>query len=305
MKPHHLIAFGRLLCFLSVPLLASCTITHNVSRTQYTDYMSEEKVHLKIALNLTDELRKTKYDFHELGETDIWPIGTLLADNVPLLARHTFMEVVEIENSSQPSKPVDAVLTLKVPYLGEKVGGSTFSKGCFSMKFEWTLVDPNGDVIWADTVNGEVRSGSWSLGSIIKLTMEQALRKSQYAMLTSKTIQQFVMKKYPGVQITITTNRIVDPDVMELCTSLHSTNRAELLDTIKILRTMNAPEAVPGLQSCLKNPDPAVVREACRTLAVLGNKDTIPYIEPLLNDPRGAVRKDAQKAIDTLRSKSQ
>jgi hypothetical protein len=47
-----------------------------------------------------------------------------------------------------------------------------------------------------------------------------------------------------------------------------------------------------------------VVRDACRTLAVLGNKDVIPLIEPLLNSPDSKVKKDAQDAITTLRSKS-
>jgi len=46
------------------------------------------------------------------------------------------------------------------------------------------------------------------------------------------------------------------------------------------------------------------MRGACRTLAVLGNKDLIPSIEPLLKDPDPAVQKDAQNAISELQSKS-
>jgi HEAT repeats len=299
MKTHLLKICCRLACFFSLLLLASCTITHSSPKMVYTGYKPEEKIHLKVALNLTDELRNAKWDEYVWGVTDIWPVGRPLAENVPLLAWQTFMDVVEINNGSPPPNPVDAVLTPKVAFIGFKQRGTTFSSDTIDIKLEWTLVDLNGGVIWADTFTGESHTAS-NWWRTFRLAMEQALRKSRQAMLSSQTIQQFVLKKYPDVHMTITTNCIVDPDILDLCMSLNSTNRGELKDALKKLRQMNASEAVPDILPCLKNPDPGVVREACRTLAVLGNKDTVPDIEPLLNNPREDIRKDAQQAIDKL-----
>jgi HEAT repeat protein len=76
---------------------------------------------------------------------------------------------------------------------------------------------------------------------------------------------------------------------------------------LKALRGLQGPavaEATPDILPCLKNSNPYVVRDACRTLAVLGNKDVIPLIEPLLNSHNKKVKKDAQDAIAALRSKS-
>jgi HEAT repeat protein len=66
---------------------------------------------------------------------------------------------------------------------------------------------------------------------------------------------------------------------------------------------MDAPEAVPSILPCLTSSNPNVIRDACRTLAVLGNKDVIASIEPLLKHSRADVRKDAQDAIDLLQAR--
>jgi hypothetical protein len=82
----------------------------------------------------------------------------------------------------------------------------------------------------------------------------------------------------------------------------------EVMDGLKILRALKEPAVivqriVSDILPLLKDPETHVVRDACRTLAVLGNKETIPYIEPLLKDRRPDVRKDAQDALDKLRAK--
>ena len=47
------------------------------------------------------------------------------------------------------------------------------------------------------------------------------------------------------------------------------------------------------------------MRDACRTLAVLGNKSLIPDIKPLLQVPDLAVQKDAADAISIFERKEQ
>jgi HEAT repeat protein len=72
---------------------------------------------------------------------------------------------------------------------------------------------------------------------------------------------------------------------------------------IRVLKVMRSPEysaAAPAILPLLHHENPNVVRDTCRTLAVIGNKDDIPSIELLLKDNRSAVRDDAQNAIHEL-----
>jgi hypothetical protein len=60
---------------------------------------------------------------------------------------------------------------------------------------------------------------------------------------------------------------------------------------------------VPDIKPLLNHANSHIIRDACRTLAVIGNKDVIPKIEPLLKNPEPAVQKDAQDAIVALKAK--
>jgi HEAT repeat protein len=98
-----------------------------------------------------------------------------------------------------------------------------------------------------------------------------------------------------------------EQDVKAICALLKEPNVGANQEGLKSLRGLQGPAvagAVPDILPCLKNSNSYVVRDACRTLAVLGNKDVIPLIEPLLNSPESKVKKDAQDAIAALRSKS-
>jgi HEAT repeat protein len=72
---------------------------------------------------------------------------------------------------------------------------------------------------------------------------------------------------------------------------------------LKALRGLDAPSAVPEITPLLNHPNSHIVRDACRTLAVIGDKSLIPQIEPLLKNPEPAVQKDAQDAIVALKAK--
>ena len=89
---------------------------------------------------------------------------------------------------------------------------------------------------------------------------------------------------------------------------LHSHDEEEVMDGLKALRNLDVPpelhkkianEIVPLLQ----DKDDHVVRDACRTLAVYGDKSNIPQIEPLMKRLRVDVRTDARKAIEALKKK--
>jgi len=99
---------------------------------------------------------------------------------------------------------------------------------------------------------------------------------------------------------------VSDDDIKAICSLLKSTTTEEVIDGLKSLRGLKAPQAVPQITPLLKEPGRHVniIRDACRTLAVLGNKAVIPEIEPLLNHSNAAIKKDAQDAIYILKSKS-
>lgn len=95
-----------------------------------------------------------------------------------------------------------------------------------------------------------------------------------------------------------------DAEIKALTAMLKAPDVQEVMDALKSLRGLKAPQAVPDILPLLKSSTPNVIRDACRTLAVLGNKETISSLEPLLNHPNPAVKKDAQDAIFALKNKS-
>jgi HEAT repeat protein len=100
---------------------------------------------------------------------------------------------------------------------------------------------------------------------------------------------------------------VSEEDVKAICALLKEPSADANTEGLKALRGLRGSAlagAVPDILPCLKSSNSYVIRDACRTLAVLGNKDLIPLIEPLLNSPESRVKKDAQDAITALRSKS-
>jgi HEAT repeat protein len=95
-------------------------------------------------------------------------------------------------------------------------------------------------------------------------------------------------------------------DLDAICTLLKESNRDAVIDGLKALRGLKAQSTIPKITPLLKDSSlhPNVIRDACRTLAVLGNKDVIPEIEPLLKNSNPAIQKDAQDAIYKLQGKS-
>jgi hypothetical protein len=89
--------------------------------------------------------------------------------------------------------------------------------------------------------------------------------------------------------------------IYELFMAPHDSD--SIMDGLKALRGMNVPEAVPQILPMLNDPEPHVIRDACRTLAAIGHRDVIPYIQPLLAHPNGSVRADAKNAIAALQAK--
>ncbi|HEX9046230.1 MAG TPA: hypothetical protein VF988_04330, partial [Verrucomicrobiae bacterium] len=91
------------------------------------------------------------------------------------------------------------------------------------------------------------------------------------------------------------TQTFSDPRVRELCESLKSDDLRTVIPALQRLRKMNATEAVPAVLPLLNNRQFLIIREACRTLAVIGNTEVIGSLQPLLM--RSDVRGDARESI--------
>jgi HEAT repeat protein len=98
--------------------------------------------------------------------------------------------------------------------------------------------------------------------------------------------------------------KLDEADIKNICAMLTSADYKDVIDGLKALRGLDAPQTVPQILPCLKSSNPSILRDVCRTLAVLGNKDVIPSLEPLLQHADSKVKKDAQDAIAALKAKS-
>ena len=171
-------------------LVAGCG---SLSNQPFTAYVGKEKIHLKVGVNVTDELRTTKNDKWNI------PIGTALATNAPVLARHTFDDVVEVSNGQiPPSENVVAVLTPRVAYFTRTVGASGGGESIVDLKVEWTLSAPNGNTIWVNTVDGRSSASTrTNPKKVAQKALEDLLLKSQQAIASAPAIKQFALKKSP------------------------------------------------------------------------------------------------------------
>ena len=164
----------------------------------FTGYVGQEKIHLKVGLNITDELLQAKKEQHGMNDTWPIPIGDSIAMNAGVLTRHVFDEVVDMRNGQLPSNEiVDAVFTPRVAYIGETVGATSFGESIIDLKVEWTLSDSNGNTIWVDTINGQ-SSGStgWtSREKVLKMALEDLLLKSEQAIFSAQAIKQFAQHR--------------------------------------------------------------------------------------------------------------
>jgi hypothetical protein len=183
---------------LSSFLVAGCTHIIQPPKQTFTAYVGQEKIHLKLGLNITDELLKAKSENHFMGDTFVIPIGNSIAANASVLARHVFDDVVDMRNGQlAPNETVSAILTPKVAYINRTMGASNFGESIVDIKVEWTLSDLHGNTIWVDTIDGQ-SSGStgWSNPrTVLKKALENLLLRSEQAISSAPAIKQFAQKQ--------------------------------------------------------------------------------------------------------------
>ena len=173
---------------LSTLLVAGCA---SVTDQPFTAYAPQEKLHLKVGVNVTDELLK--------AENAKWhiPIGKSIATNVPVLARRMFDQVADMSNGHPPAnETMAAVLTPKVAYITRTVGATAGGESIVDIKVEWTLTDPEGNTIWVNTIDGRSSASTrTNPKKVSRKALEDVLLKSQQAISSAPAIRQFAQKK--------------------------------------------------------------------------------------------------------------
>ncbi len=177
-------------------VLTGCTHTIKPPKQPFTGYAPQPKIALRVGLNITPELLEAKWERHSMGDTWVIPIGQSIADNSLVLAQHVFTEVVADPSRQAEQSSPDAILTPQVAYIGRTQGATSFGQSITSIKVEWTLTEPSGQTIWADTISGEsTGSTGWSNPEkVLKRSLEDLLTKSQQAMSSSEAIRQYTRK---------------------------------------------------------------------------------------------------------------
>src|SRR5207249_3046255 len=105
-------------------------------------------------------------------------------------------------------------------------------------------------------------------------------------------------------------NNIAEIDMSKMCKRsflgafmlalLKGSDPRDVMEGLIALRGLKAQAVVPQIVPSLKHSNSYASRDACRTLAVLGNKDLIPASEALSNHSGPKVKQDAQDAICKL-----
>jgi len=170
-------------------IVAGCAT--NPLKEPFTTYGGQEKIHLKIGDNITDELRQVKNEKWDI------PIGEAIATNAPVFAQHLFDEVVDMKNGQlPPNETVAAILTPTVAYFTRTQGATAGGESIVDIKLEWTLNDAHGKPIWVDTIDG--RSSATTRTNpkqVTRQALEAVLLKSQQSISSAPAIRQFVQKQ--------------------------------------------------------------------------------------------------------------
>lgn len=199
--------FSLLPLVLLVVSLASCTHVYDIPVHTVTTYPQHEKVALKVALQLSDELRNAKWERKSMGDTWIIPLGEHLSHNAEMMTGNLFANVVVMQKATGVSQDrVDAVLTPKMIFAEQSVGIWAWSEAVLAIALEWTLQSVDGAVVWVDTIKGESKGAGGNVFTHkaraeerIKMLIDDVFQQSFQAMASAQAIKDFSDRKRKGI----------------------------------------------------------------------------------------------------------
>jgi hypothetical protein len=129
-------------------------------------------------------------------------------------------------------------------------------------------------------------------GGIFKITPNTALPIGEYTFCRAMARGQGEFFPF-SIRITVPAGSASHDEGLNQSTSLLNADRAEdVIEALNAIQARGATEAVPAIVPVLKNPNAAVVIEACRVLSVLGSKANIPALRELVDGPINNLKLD-------------
>ena len=182
-----------------VALAGACSRTYYAPRQAYARYPARDsKIPLRVGLDITGELRKTKSEPNRREEVLV--VGESVATNARVLARHVFTTVVDANAASSSARDVDAILTPAVVYVSRTFGATAVGESIVSIKIEWRLQSPSGRPIWIDTVSGQSAAALVTdPEKVLEKALEDTWRRSEEAFFSSRAIRLFVASRKAAV----------------------------------------------------------------------------------------------------------
>lgn len=184
-----------LLRLAGVALLAGCTHVMSPPTTTFAGYGEQPKIALRVALNITPELRAAKWERKAMGDTWLIPMGDSLATNSEALARQVFAQVL-VPTEPASAADVDAVITPQLAYINRTSGATSFGESIVAIKVEWNLSDRAGRPVWLETIGGQSSGSSgWTQPEkVIKAALEDMLTNSQHAFTTAPAVRDYALR---------------------------------------------------------------------------------------------------------------
>ena len=181
--------------------LVGCTHTYDVHEEPFDGYPAAKKLDLTVRLIIPQELEQAKWQRKSMGDTYRLLLGPALTRNVRILADTLFTRVIEDEVGPDDPGP-DAILTPRLVSIERTLGATAYGDSVLSVVLEWTLTDPNGKIVWVDTVSGSGTANSGNLFSVNKhtrnqsrLMFEELFRGSFEAMSVSPEIRRYASSR--------------------------------------------------------------------------------------------------------------
>lgn len=161
----------RILSIFCVLLVSGCSYTYDPPQLTVRYYPEAQKIDLSVELLLTNEFQNAQW----ADRGFILPLGEALSRNAEAMSRAVFASVVVTRaETSSKARNSDAILTPNMVSAQRTVGATAFSEQITTILLEWTLTDPDGKLIWVDTVQGDGIGLSGNVFTHEAKTQEQA-----------------------------------------------------------------------------------------------------------------------------------
>lgn len=179
-------------------VVSSCasTITHKFEHRPVDSYVGQQPMRGRIGLLLTSEFQNFVYEGVLYGHMRRYPMGTALVQNAELLGRSLFPDLIVIHGDKVPNDT--ALVAVLVPKFAANIPPKHWGweETVTTVSLEWTLRNHDGQVMWATTVDGEVRaaigsrfSAASNTGKYLGEALTMAFRKSYEKIGTTEEVR--------------------------------------------------------------------------------------------------------------------